>query len=304
VELARGDQPVAATVDGAPILVAQVRQALAQAQPARPLTEREQALIEAEALDQLIRRALVEKAIAHLSPSPTEIDQALARLQAQLAAQQLPFEQFLAQRKQSAEEFRRLLAWQLTWERHLAEHLTESRLEACFAAHRRELDGTRLKVSHILLRPQQAGEAPGSPQALERARALREQIATGKLSFEQAAETHSDGPSRRQGGDLGWMPRHGLMAEPFAQAAFALAEGELSPPVVTTFGVHLIKVTGVAAGEKTAADVAGELRTLAAQQLFDELAAQRRAAAKVAFTGAAPYFRPGTREVVLPQASR
>jgi peptidyl-prolyl cis-trans isomerase C len=61
-------------------------------------------------------------------------------------------------------------------------------------------------------------------------------------SFEDAAKEFSTGPSASSGGDLGYFKR-GDMVKPFADAAFALKAGDVTPlPVKTRFGWHVIKV--------------------------------------------------------------
>jgi peptidyl-prolyl cis-trans isomerase SurA len=59
-------------------------------------------------------------------------------------------------------------------------------------------------------------------------------------NFEQLARQHSDDPSRESGGDLGWS-RRGEWVREFSNVAFALRPGQVSSPVRTQYGYHLIK---------------------------------------------------------------
>ena len=71
---------------------------------------------------------------------------------------------------------------------------------------------------------------------------IRQDIIDGKGSFEDYARIYSKCPSGRNGGDLGYF-RRGQMVPQFELAAFSLPVGEISKPVWTQFGWHLIKVT-------------------------------------------------------------
>lgn len=81
----------------------------------------------------------------------------------------------------------------------------------------------------------------------EKAAHIRSEIEAGK-SFEDAAQEYSSCPSSSQGGDLGTFTR-GRMVPEFENAAFELELHEVSQPVQTQFGYHLIKVE-----EKTPAE--------------------------------------------------
>lgn len=74
----------------------------------------------------------------------------------------------------------------------------------------------------------------------EEAKSIKAQI-EGGLSFEEAAQNNSKCPSSSNGGDLGFFTR-GRMVPEFENAAFELNVGEVSAPVQTQFGFHLIKV--------------------------------------------------------------
>lgn len=90
-----------------------------------------------------------------------------------------------------------------------------------------------VRASHVLVKTE------------DEAKKLREDINAGKISFEDAARQISLCPSGHEGGDLGFFKR-GVMVKPFEDAAFALKEiGEVSEPVETQFGWHLIQLTGM-----------------------------------------------------------
>ncbi len=68
---------------------------------------------------------------------------------------------------------------------------------------------------------------------------LQKKLAEGK-SFEELARDFSQCPSGKDGGSLGEFGR-GMMVPAFEKVAFALMPGEVSEPVRTQFGFHLIK---------------------------------------------------------------
>jgi peptidyl-prolyl cis-trans isomerase D len=83
---------------------------------------------------------------------------------------------------------------------------------------------------------------------------IREEIVSGQRLFENAAGEYSDDPgSGKVGGELGWIDRNRMVA-PFTEAAFSLEVGEISQPVKTKFGYHLIEVL-----EKTTDEETGEI---------------------------------------------
>ncbi len=85
----------------------------------------------------------------------------------------------------------------------------------------------------------------------------------GGLSFEEAASKYSKCPSNAQGGDLGFFGK-GQMVPEFEEAVFAMEVGDLSAPVQTQFGFHLIKKTDAAEGGEAEF---GEVRNTILQQL-------------------------------------
>lgn len=70
---------------------------------------------------------------------------------------------------------------------------------------------------------------------------LKAKIVSGEMTFEEAAKANSHCPSKEQGGNLGEFSK-GMMVPEFEKVAFEIAVGEVSDPVETQFGYHLIKV--------------------------------------------------------------
>lgn len=97
---------------------------------------------------------------------------------------------------------------------------------------------TQTRARHILLR---TGPQLSQADAVARLAAFRQQIASGQASFEALAREHSQDGSASQGGDLGWAGP-GMFVPEFEQAMNALRPGEVSAPLVSRFGVHLIRV--------------------------------------------------------------
>ena len=91
---------------------------------------------------------------------------------------------------------------------------------------------------HILLRPSaQLSEAA----ALARLADYKKRIEAGQADFAQLARENSQDASARSGGDLGWA-NPGLFVPEFEDTVNALSPGQLSEPLVSRFGVHLIQL--------------------------------------------------------------
>lgn len=97
---------------------------------------------------------------------------------------------------------------------------------------REATNGPFLSARHILFPVDQAGEAES----------VKAQIASGQMTFEQAAATHStDTSNKDRGGALGWFGP-GTMVAPFEAAVMAAPTGQVVGPVETQFGQHLVRV--------------------------------------------------------------
>ena len=118
--------------------------------------------------------------------------------------------------------------------------VTDAEVRAFYDANRDSIGKKpeQLKLAHILI----AFEADSAQAKRARARAdsIRALIVKGR-PFEEAAKQFSDDPSGQRGGDLGPFG-HGDMVPDFESVAFSLKPGDMSQPVRTRFGYHIIKV--------------------------------------------------------------
>ncbi|MDP1831801.1 MAG: peptidyl-prolyl cis-trans isomerase [Geothrix sp.] len=143
----------------------------------------------------------------------------------------------------------------------------EAALKAAFDA--RKGDYLEMKARHILFKAE--GETQ-IQEATAKAQLLRERLLKGQ-DFAKAAEELSEDPSAKgNGGDLGWF-RFPQMQKPFSEAAAALKPGEISPPVRTIYGIHLIQLEG--RREKKFEDVKAELAREISDSRFNARAQER-----------------------------
>jgi parvulin-like peptidyl-prolyl isomerase len=286
--------PVAvASIDGEPVYAGEVERELATAYPNRPLAGEERLTLLARARDQVIDRRLVLRRLVRMgeAASAADVDHALAKLEKQVTDQGRSLTEHYERLGATRDQVRQTLVWQLSWQAYLNKHLTDDNLARFFERNRQAFDGTELKVAHILFKAATA-DAAARAAAIQRAEQLRTDIVAGKLSFADAARKHSAGPSAKAGGDIGWIGRRAPMPEAFSAAAFALQPGQVSPPVETVFGVHLIQVLEVKPGNKSWQDVVDSLKPAATLFLFRRLAEQERQRAKVERVEGWPTLQP------------
>src|SRR5262249_9266805 len=90
------------------------------------------------------------------------------------------------------------------------------------------------------------------------------------------------------------------MLPQFSQAAFALPQGEISQPVQTFFGVHLIKVTDIKPGKRTLKDAHDAVMVGFSEQLMKAALQAQRQKTPPEFSAEFPHFKPGTTELATP----
>lgn len=281
-------QPQAvATVNGQPILQSEVTSQLNAQLQGQQVTEQQRRQLEQQVIESLIESRLIEQHLADQGPevSGDEIEQVVSQVQQQLQGQGHAFEQYLQQHGLTEASLRERIRGTLGWQKLAAQQTSPEALRQHFDANRTAFDGTEVRARHLLLQNPPVAQPAQAPQAqqqtLDRAQQVRQAIDQG-LEFDKAVEQFSDDAASKQtGGDLGFLPRHGRLMEPLAEAAFELEPGEISPPVQTPLGVHLIQVTERRDGDKEFAEVEQEVERAFQAELWNRIVQQMRRDAEV-----------------------
>lgn len=151
-------------------------------------------------------------------------------------------------------------------ERQLTEAVTEEDIQAAYDAAYGNIDPEEeFNASHILVETE------------EEAIAVKEEI-DGGANFAATAREKSTGPSGPNGGELGWFGT-GMMVPAFEAATIALEVGEVSDPVQTQFGWHIITLNEtrqaeIPALEDVRAELQNSLTTAAATEIITKAGEQ------------------------------
>ncbi|HOK04792.1 MAG TPA: peptidylprolyl isomerase [Victivallales bacterium] len=120
--------------------------------------------------------------------------------------------------------------------------ITEEDVEKFYNEHKDTFSTQEtVNASHILVKSKSESEED-MENARKKCEEIKKEIDEGKITFEDAAEKYSDCPSGKEAkGNLGKFGK-GSMIKEFEDTAFAMKLNEISDPVKTTYGYHLIKV--------------------------------------------------------------
>ena len=150
------------------------------------------------------------------------------------------------------------------------------------------LSGKEVCASHILVSTREAKTDAEKEAARKKAEDLLARVRAGE-DFAGLARENSDCPSKDKGGDLGFFPRRGRMAEEFTAAAFALKKGEVSGVVESPFGFHVIKATDIHEGKEVRlADVRDDMLRKAVEERATEIYRQLQESATIERPKAGP----------------
>ena len=169
----------------------------------------------------------------------------------------------------------------VSWKAYVGRTLTETEIREHFESNRAQFDGTKVRLRQIVRTIPPSG-TPDEWKAAEKLLTdLQQQITTGKLEFGAAAATHSMAPSATEGGEVGLIGFRGDVPVILAGVAFSLQPGEISPPVHSPLGVHLLQVTERLPGELSLEDARPAVVDVLSEQLWDKTVKGLRGKAKI-----------------------
>jgi peptidyl-prolyl cis-trans isomerase SurA len=127
---------------------------------------------------------------------------------------------------------------------------------------------TQSRARHILLRPSaQLSETQAKARLLD----FKKQVQAGQADFAALAREHSQDGSAAQGGDLGWASP-GMFVPEFEAVMNQLAPGEVSEPLLSRFGLHLIQLLEQRQAKLSEAEQREAVRALLRDKKRDEAA--------------------------------
>ncbi len=272
-----------ATVNGEPILRGEVESLLNQfaipvGSESKAYTSAMDLLVNTKVLAQFLRAQRLEV-------KPADIDAVVAEYESSAKAQGSSLATELSNTNTTMDAFRERIARSLQWKQFVLGRATDAELKKYAEANKDFLNGTQVRASHILVELPDGADAKAKEAARQKLLAIKAEIDGGKITFADAANKYSDDPGNKQtpsGGDLDFFPRKGRFIEPFSAKAFTMNKGEVSEPVETEFGLHLIQVTDRREGQPVEFEKAKPaILEQYAAELQEQIVKAERAKAKV-----------------------
>lgn len=161
-----------------------------------------------------------------------------------------PLEEILEAQGSSISELEDEVRRTLALSKYLDKVVSDDEKRSYFDANKSAFNGEKVKASHILIDTTKLETDAELEKARQKIEEIKKEIDNG-ADFAEMARKYSTCPSAESGGDIGFFQRKGSIVEEFAIVAFSMKVGEISEPVETQFGYHIIKVTDKEEGKDT-----------------------------------------------------
>jgi PPIC-type PPIASE domain len=211
------------------------------------MTEKQVQQMREEWLNMMIEDVLMHQFLRKYCPQPTpkQIAEELAEMAKELHDKHggKTLQDLYKESGRSEAEWRESIAYRLQWMAYCKEHITDSVVKRYYDENKDFFDNVTVRASHVVIRIDPKMSPTDVAAVKAKLTALRQQLLENKIDFATAAQQNSECLSAKDGGDIGFFPRKGMVDENFARMAFALQPGQVSDVVQTSYGLHLIKVT-------------------------------------------------------------
>lgn len=198
--------------------------------------------------DMVIDEFLIERKIAadKVEASPEEVTQALNEFKARFPDETV-YASFLEHNKITEDVIRGDIAKDVALRKIIAKshnlEVDEAKVKAFYEENKPRFEQQEeVQASHILLKIEEGADDATVAARKKEAEAIVKEARAKDADFAALAKAKSEGPSAETGGALDFFPKNRMVPE-FSEAAFKLKNGEVSDPVRTQFGYHIIKVT-------------------------------------------------------------
>lgn len=212
------------------------------------------------------------------------IDRRLESVERVLAREGKTLGEALAAAEIKETELRRALSVPVAWNQYLRLVLTDASIEREFDENRDHYDGTTLQLAQVFLVRRgvviaiaSSGPPNDGSESQREAEEIHTAIVSGEMSFEDAVAKRSESPSASDGGRMGPVRYRGDVPNEVATWAFTAKIGDVSSPIATPFGYHIVKVLSRNGGDRSLEDARTEVIAVLSDRLWaDALASKRR----------------------------
>lgn len=293
-------QDPVAVVNGEPIAKAELETALQDAvkgsgmDPAT-LTSEQKMDAYRQILDDLIIDKLITKAAADVQVDQEEVNAELAKIKTQFPSEE-EFAAQLATTGQTPEKLSEMMTKLMRQRQWIKQQIgkdvevTEADAQKFYDENKSEFEHPeQVKASHILFLVKANDSEEVAKSQHEKAKAALAKAKAKGADFSAVAKELSEEPGAKQsGGELGYFSKERMVPE-FSEAAFALKTGQISEPVKTQFGWHVIKLedrkaAGVTPFEEVKEQVKAYLEGGKQRKAIEGLIAKLRGSAKIEST--------------------
>lgn len=247
----------------------------------------------------IVDKTLIDNAVARaeIKISDEKTDARIEEIKAEFAAanngvdgEMGSLDALVAQMGISKEEFRESVRESLAIEKLLTNngmtYPTDAEVKEFYDQNKASFQQPeQIHARHILIKVPEGADEKAWEEAKKRADDIRAKAAAADADFAALAKEVSEGPSGQKGGDLGWFGRKQMVPE-FEEVAFTLDKDEVSEPVRTQFGWHIIqkidqREAGVVPFDKVEPRLENKMRNDRVQKALSDLLSELHASQKV-----------------------